>query len=250
MKLKQQATLLIACITAQAFLAACTREDNPATTPGDELQINVTIAAHASIEPGSRATDAAYVTSFADDDQIGVIAVQGGAVVLDNIPYAYGSGAWTPATAGKAYIPPGTVDWLVYYPYSVTMNGKKTVQEILDAFTPTADQGDQAKYTSSDLMTWSGAISGNALTATLAHALALVEINLPAGASDATLDAGDGTVLPWNISGTTWRCLLKPAANATLDGAYTRVNGISTWQQANVTLEAGKYTTLNVTNGI
>jgi hypothetical protein len=241
-------------IMVQMFFA-CTQSDDPAARPGGELQVSVTASGYASIESGApetRATEAGYATSFANGDQIGVIAVQNNAVVQDNISYTYSSGAWAPSDAGKkAYVPFGTVAWIVYYPYSADMDGKKTEEEIFDAFNVPVDQGSQPEYAASDLMMWSGGMSAGAtLNATLAHRLAMLEINLPAGAGNASVQVGAGGVIsPWNISGTTWRCLVKPAAGAAVSGSHIAYATKIAWQQANVTLEAGKYTRLNVANG-
>jgi hypothetical protein len=242
---------MVIMVMVQMFFA-CTQSDDPAARPGSELQVSVTASGYASIESGApetRATDAGYATSFANGDRIGVIAVQNNAVVQDNISYTYGSGAWAPTDAGKkAYVPFGTVAWIVYYPYSTTMDGKKTEAEIVAAFNVPVDQSSQLKYTLSDLMIWSGGMSaGNTLAATLTHRLAMAEIKLPANAGDAKLKVGAGVEIPaWNISGTTWRCLVKPVASVTVSGSHTYSATKIVWQQANVKLEAGKYTSLNI----
>jgi hypothetical protein len=251
--LKHQAKLVIMLVVIQTFFAACTQEDEFATASGDELQLNVTTAGYASIEPGApetRATDAGYATTFAANDEIGIIVVQGGNVVQNNIPYKLSGSTWVPSGASKATIPQGTgVTWLVYYPYSNTMDGKKTVEEIFGAFEVPVDQGTQAKYTKADLMICTGSLSNNTLTATLTHRLAMLEINLPTGAGNAKLAVGGGTVTPWNISGTTFRYLVKPATGVTISGSHAySATAIINWQQTNVTLAVGKYTKVNVTD--
>ncbi|MDR1153324.1 MAG: fimbrillin family protein [Bacteroidales bacterium] len=253
---KHPANLFIMFITVMVqMFFACTQEDDPATKPGDELQVSVTAAGYASVDPGApetRATDVDYATSPASGDRIGITVLNSSnAILYDNIPYTFNGATWAPSDAGnKAYIPSGTAVWLVYYPYSPDMNGKKTEADIFNAFTVPADQGDQEKYTASDLMIWSGGLSvGNTLNVTLAHRLALVEVNLSAGTGNASVQAGaSGVILPWNISGTTWRCLVKPAAGATVSGKYSYHLTDYAWQ-ANVTLEAGKYTKVDAANG-
>jgi hypothetical protein len=255
---KHQANLFIMFIMVQIFFAACTQEEIMENKfSGNELQINVTTVGYiyiASGTPETRATDNGYATTFADGNRIGVIAVQGDAVVLDNIPYTYNGETWATSDDNKMDIPPERVVWLVYYPYSSDMDGKKTEKEIFDAFiasTIPADQGDQDKYTGADLMMWSGDISGNTLAATLTHRLAMVEINLPAEASSVKLSVNSGaTLTPWNIDGMTWRCLVEPAPDgATLSGMYRQESEFLTWQQENVPLVAGKYTQVNVAKG-
>jgi hypothetical protein len=246
---------LITLITVLAFTACTGEEIIKNKLSGDELQINVTTAGYASIEPGTpetRATDNDYNTTFANGDQVGITALNSSNAILhNNIPYTYNGTTWAPTTAtNKVELPPEAgIIYLVYYPYSATMNGKTTEQEIFDTFSVPADQGDQAKYTGADLMICTGSIpAGNTLTVTLTHRLALLEINLPPDASNAQvkIDGTEYTARPFTA--TAYRCIVKPATGVTLTGKYNNPAEYG-WRQKNVALEAGKYTKVNLANG-
>ncbi|GHT32207.1 hypothetical protein AGMMS49574_15280 [Bacteroidia bacterium] len=195
--------------------------------------------------PETRTTDAGYTTSFATGDSIGITVIQDGVIKEDNIPYKYNGTNWNPVAAPADIYTAGIVTYLVYYPYSAAMNGKTSGADIVAAFTPKTNQSAPADYAASDLLTGTGSLVGSTLTATLTHALALVEVSLPAGASAPTLKINGGGVL--TPSTTTFRYIAAPATGATLSGSYTHSGKTFNWSKTGVNLEAGKYAQVNIT---
>ena len=248
--LANHANLLIMLIMVQTFTACNDDTLQDSAQPGGALQINVSAEGFTGSGVQTRASDAGYTTTFAAPDQIGITVIQDGVVRENNIPYRYNGMVWSPVTSGNevhAYTH-GTVTYLVYYPYSTAMDNKTTAADIVVAFTPANDQSAQADYTASDLMTGTGTVSGATLNVTLAHALALVEINLHEGASSPTLKVNGGTALtPYDLDGK-YRCIVKPETSAaTLSGTFTFSSTPLNWSQAGVNLVAGKYVRLDIT---
>lgn len=125
-----------------------------------------------------------YKTVFKGGEQIGITAVKGGVIYhgMDNVPFTYDAtaGAWNPSNTSlpQLYYYPD-VTFIAYYPYDAAMSGKKSEQEIIDAFTPQTDQSTYAAYTASDLMTGEGTVSVTSeglrtLTFQLKHQMALL----------------------------------------------------------------------------
>ncbi|GHU79442.1 hypothetical protein FACS1894145_3600 [Bacteroidia bacterium] len=230
----------VTAIALAVLFFACTQDDELPQT-GTGLQLNVTAQGFASDNPETRASESGYVTTFISGDKIGVTVLSSAnAILQDNIPCTYDGTAWTPDNGAVIYNQSGAT-YLAYYPYSATMNGRKTADEIRDAFTPNADQSDYADYTASDLMTGAGTVAGTTLTIGLAHALALIEVSLPATATAVTLKAGTTDVTPCKI-GDSYRYIAKPQTGVTLSGGYTYLGATLTWQKTSVALTAGQYT--------
>ncbi|GAB6013479.1 beta strand repeat-containing protein [Viscerimonas tarda] len=245
--MKQIMTRTFILLAGIALFAACNDDDNVVETGHDlgALQINVSMTGFTSGSPETRTTDAGYTTSFATGDSIGITVIQDGVIKEDNIPYKYNGTNWNPVAAPADIYTAGIVTYLVYYPYSAAMNGKTSEADIVAAFTPKTNQSAPADYAASDLLTGTGSLSGSTLTATLTHALALVEVSLPAGASAPTLKINGGGVL--TPSTTTFRYIAAPATGATLSGSYTHSGKTFNWSKTGVNLEAGKYAQVNIT---
>ena len=254
MSLKRLKTLRFLMIIAgmAVLLASCHWDDLPDIHAGcdETLQISVTTERFISGDVETRATDIGYTTTFAMGDKIGITVVKDGTTILeDNIPYEYDGLVWNPVISVNAvHFYPGTnIDYLVYYPYAASMNGKTAAAEIVAAFTPQADQSTLTAYTASDLMTGTGMLSSTTLIVTLTHALSLIELNFPSGVSSVTLDINGGTSLKPCFFEETFRYIAKPQDNvAELAGSYTVGSETMSWKLANVMLSAGKYIKINV----
>ncbi|GHT16292.1 hypothetical protein FACS189426_24200 [Bacteroidia bacterium] len=230
-------------LMAVCLFAGCSEDDNLPNGTGEALTIQVSVQGFTSGSPETRTTDAGYTTSFATGDQIGITVIQDGVIRENNIPYEYGGTSWNPVAA-PAGIYTG-VTYLIYYPYSAAMNGKTSVAEIVAAFTPKTDQSAPADYAASDLLTGTSSLSGGSiLSTTLTHALALVEVSLPASATSVTLSVGGASVTPY-FDGNVYRYLSKPVGTTTVSGGYTSF-GTQKGYSKSVALAAGKYARLNV----
>ncbi|MDR0511244.1 MAG: leucine-rich repeat protein [Rikenellaceae bacterium] len=197
----------------------------------------------------TRASESGYVTSFTNDDEIGVTVIENGTTIIeDNVPYKKTSGGWVPTTNRTAHAYSGNITYLVHYPYSATHDGKTTEAAIAAGFTPQSDQSTYAAYTASDLMTGSGSENGGTLTVTLTHAMSLVEIELPAGATGGELKIG-GTVVSTHVVSGALRRIVEPSATpVNLSGSYTFAGFNIVWAKNNAIFEAGKYAKVSVTN--
>jgi hypothetical protein len=234
-----------------AGFAACNTDD--LTIPedsGQELALNVITTGFTTDTPATYASESGYQTLFASGDQIGITVVtQDGTTILhDNIKCVYDGSSWTPDGGTKIYKYPGAT-YFAYYPYDVANDSKTTVAEIVNAFDPQIDQSNYATgYTVSDLMTWNGSTpSGTALDITFAHALALIEVQLPAGATNPSLKIDNGSALTPYVDNETARWIVKPATNVKLSGTCTIGAEPAKWEQNDITLEAGKYRKVNIT---
>jgi hypothetical protein len=236
-----------------ALLMACRDNEPSEMRLGEALSVNVGVAEFNSGGFATRTADTGYTTTFTDGDRIGITVIKDGSTILDNnIPYRYDGSTWSPVNAANAvYRYPGDIAYLVYYPYDATMDDIKTVDEIIATFTLGADQRTHIAYASCDLMTGMGTFSATELSVILTHALSLVEVNLPAVSADVTLSVNGGEeYLPYNIAGTIYRCILKPAESATLSGTYTMGGFTFGWHQDDTALVVGEYIRVNAVNAL
>lgn len=202
------------CVVAALLLGSCSNEpevvgshnNNNNNRPGAPLIIRTTITDFTRIDGGeqTRATEAGNVTTFSDNDAIGLFAITGigtsGATIVDginNLEMTYKSadaladtqGSWMPPEGTDLAYTPG-VTYIAYYPYKegITINPTQSKEAIIasfaemDALQPSTDQSTAEKYTASDLMTASGqpeaASTGKmVLSLKFTHSYALLTVN-------------------------------------------------------------------------
>jgi hypothetical protein len=198
-------TLLAGCL-----LLSCTKEETgEGKDAASALQIHVGVQDFSTVAPEqtpTRTVEKYYGTFFTEGDTIGITSISNGAILKDNIPYRLnGAGAWEPATGEtpKVTVPEdAATTFIAYYPYSVAMAGKKTEEEIFDAFSVATDQSTHEKYTASNLMTATGTLSDDVLHFKLSHRMALIHITQidhnfpPVTLEEFNIDGN--TVLPCN----------------------------------------------------
>jgi hypothetical protein len=233
-------------IASVCLFVACDREDFPEAYLDEPVTLSVTANGFTSGTPDTRASESGYVTTFVSGDKIGILVIAAdGNIVEDNIPYRYSGTVWAPDGVNTVHRYSSGTTYLAYYPYSSAMNGKKTIAEILTAFTPNSDQSVYAGYTASDLMTGTGTVSSTTLNITLKHALSLVEIHLNAtSASQPTFLIGGNSVKPYSIATGVYRYLVKPG-ETTVSGTYKVGTKVIQYSQP-ITIEGGKYARLDV----
>ncbi|MDR0988164.1 MAG: fimbrillin family protein [Prevotellaceae bacterium] len=253
--------------------ASCSTDDilSEKMEPGTTLTLHVTAEGYTD----TRAVESGYTTTFDAGDRIGVSIVAGGALKADNVPFTYDGTNWTSSTPMKYY---AGATYFASYPYDAAHGGKLSESALIAAFTPAADQSTLALYQANDLMTATGSVSGNTLTFSLAHRMALIEMEIPyqsytLGTTGSKylpsempeLQAGGtGGIKPCFMSnlpaGTTpaagtsrsdlYRCLVRPQTTAvSVEGIYRTFDEATLlFTQANVALAAGGYNRLKVTN--
>ena len=278
---------------AAVLLAACAKDELPVSEAGgDAPQFAVTVSdggyapsasartsAATGGSPSTRAAESGYATTFTAGDRIGVFAVKDKAIVsgVDNLcltaKTGNGSLVWQDDT-GKALLSFTGATYYAYYPYRSDLPDKPVptatdaagfFDKVITAWTPATDQSTYAKYTAQDLMTAQGTLSGNSLSFSMAHKMALVVIDLPRTkytftntsptVPDYFIDA-PGTQFtgfsPCRMADGTYRYLLNPlTTNGSLNGSYTMQNDKqSKWSLPladNVT--AGNYKVFKVDGG-
>ena len=198
---------------------------------------------------GTRAQESGYQTSFTNGDQIGVFALKssGNVILEDNIPYTYNGTSWRPANpSNQIHTFGGGITYYAYYPYSSSMSGKKSIAEITAAFTPAQDQSDYTKYTSADLMTATGTLSGSSLSLAFTHAMSLIEIeieettNSTAPYDPAPLFHG---MNPWKMQDKIYRYLVRPGIATTVTFDYGPADNRYAFQKSLAAgdITAGRY---------
>lgn len=211
-------------------LASCSTDELPDNNDKEKTPVGSIKSLQISVSDfkgkvNTRTSESGYQTSFSGDDQIGVFALytSTNTVVDDNIPYKYDSSnnTWQPVNTGTGsniYVYGSGVTYYAYYPYSSAMNGKKSIAEIVSAFTPAKDQSTYAGYTSADLMTGTGILSGNTLTIGLTHDMTLVEVSI-SETTNHTPYNGEPTFYgtkPWKTPSGLYRYLVVPNVEATV----------------------------------
>lgn len=215
-----------------------------------------------------------YKTVFKGGEQIGITGLKNGAVYngMDNVPFTYdaATNAWKPTDSSvlpQLYYYPG-VNYIAYYPYDASMNGKKSEQEIIDAFTPQADQSTYGGYTASDLMTGTGTVTGSngayTITFKLEHRMSLIVVKAE-GKRYVTTSGYEYTSLPFDFSlklndtdlqtyesdAGTNRYITRPtdvSQKVNINFNITNTTPIS-YETTYATLTAGKYYDISFNNG-
>lgn len=247
------------------LLSACNREEKLLTEKGAPLELEITAEDLLPADQAqTRITEGGtggYTTSFSNDDQIGITVLKGGKIVdgMDNVPFTYNStsGKWTP-TSGKNLFYYSDAEYIAYYPHSADMDGKKTIDEIVVAFTPKLNQFNFATgYSPSCLMTATGTANATTkkLSLAFAHQMAMLELQfkqtLNGVEADVMADAGStltvtsgGKNYTFNAQSTDkrYRMMLKPETPVNLDFDYF-IDGVHyTHSVTNLTMPAaGKY---------
>ncbi|MCD8165429.1 MAG: fimbrillin family protein, partial [Bacteroides sp.] len=257
---------ILAFISAGALIASCSQEEE-VVNPGDQiqcLQLSISNPGFQDIE--SRATNAAYVTKFADGDAVGVYAVKSdGSIVEDinNRKFIYSEGVWD--VEGDVIEYKGTefrrFTFYAYYPYSENPAFEPTATDpfatMVNRWVIGAEQsGDN--YTKYDLMTSTGSAEGERLQGkvsfVMSHCMGLVVIKMPSltysfdgtsiedyvipGIAPETIsiDGNEGSAF-YDDETQTYMMLVKPDTKATIAGTYTGVKKMSFSFEA--TLESG-----------
>lgn len=265
-------------------LCGCSNDDEPVATATDGTTLTVTARADgfASTDgtaqtgtPHTRASESGYTTTFVKDDQIGVFAVKNGSVITgcQNVPLTYDGTSWSGSAPVYKY---AGATYFAYYPYTVNMNDKTSVDAIVAAFNTTVtaatDQSTYAKYTACDLMTTTTDVSptGSSLSFSFTHKMSLIEISLPVqkykttdnanayeysapvlGATFSLTPNGSSatTIKPCHMGNGIYR-YIAPAgtSGATVSGAFDTADGKTIeYSKNSLSLSAGNYKRLNVT---
>lgn len=258
----------VALFASAVLLSGCSESELPGN--GDDnnnlaaLTIKVSDGGYASTageKSGTRATESNYTTTFTAGDKIGVYAVKNGAIVggVNNLCLVAtddGNGGIVWKTSdGKSplYIP--EANYYAYYPWQsdTYMTNKVTASAsdanaffatLINNWAPDTDQSTYGKYTAQDLMVVSGTRSGQTLSFSMQHQMALVVIDLPktkytlTNAENKKLDdyfidapgMNFNDFSPCRMSDGTYSYLIKPATSKSLSGSYIKTSATATWE--------------------
>lgn len=149
------------------------KNGNPA-----HLIINV---APFSTNNGTRAVDEGMTTVFEEGDAIGLIVVDGSNEVnssANNLRCEYHDGNWV-LPEGKKLNYEMDSKYIAYFPYQASMNGKKSIEEIVTAFDLPVDQSETEKYRSADLLAAEGVWDGSLASVCfdMHHCFSLLVVN-------------------------------------------------------------------------
>ena len=270
---------LFACLLA---FCGCSTDELPDTEPTDGIgstapfTITVSDGGYASPDgnPHTRATENGYRTDFTAGDQIGVFAVKNGEIVsgVSNLCLtAAGEGSnivWKAADVnGLSGYDKAT--YYAYYPYRKELTGNPVptaadaagfFANVIAAWTPSTDQSTYANYTAQDLMTAQGSRTGNSLSFSMMHCMALVVIDdLPRTKYTFNNDpkipdyflapsaVRFSDFSPYRMNASTYRYLLNPTiANGPLNGSYTDSGNTKAWRFSPSSVNAGEYKVFQV----
>lgn len=247
------------------LLSACNREDKLLIEKGAPLELEITAEDLLPADQAqTRITEGGtggYTTSFSNDDQIGITVLKGGKIVdgMDNVPFTYNStsGKWTP-TSGKNLFYYSDAEYIAYYPHSADMDGKKTIDEIVAAFTPKLNQFNFATgYSPSCLMTATGTANATTkkLSLAFAHQMAMLELQFKQTLNgvEAAVKAEAGSQLNVTAGGREhilylqdtdkrYRLMLKPRTTVDLKLNYTVGETDYAYMETGIAMPAaGKY---------
>lgn len=258
--------LCLLFLSFTAVLCSCANDDEPIlSTDGSTLTVYATAAGFASADGAvTRAQDSEYATTFTDGDKIGVFAVKNGQVIADcnNVPLTYDGTSW----GGNTVYYYKDAKYFAYYPYTTDMTGKKSMDEIVDAFTPQLDQSSYENYTKSDLMTAEGTLANKDLSFSFVHKMSLIEITLPVqkyttggdspyeysspviGATfSVASDGSQKAVTPYPMGGGVYRYIVSAGGSHTVSGEFAAGDKTIEYSQSVSSLSSGNYKRLNVT---
>lgn len=239
------------------MFAACSRVDmyveDSNRQPVSEIRVTINDFTACA---NTRTQENSYQTSFTGNEQIGVFAIKtsGNTLLHNNIPYQYNAstGSWTSVNASdKIYVYGSGVTYYAYYPYSSSMNDKKSIAEIASAFTPIKNQSTYSDYTASDLMTGTGVLNSNVLNFDFTHAMSLIEIEITTRSNTVfTSNPVFYNMSPWEMTtDNLYRYIVKPGASTKVEFEYGPADNRCGYQKelASADVIAGKYTKIKAT---
>jgi hypothetical protein len=245
------AMMLTAAITM--MLCGCSSEEmlSGIASESKTVPISVTDAGFVSaVGKQTRTAEDGVKTTFSKDDAIGIYVTDGSTVKYTNLKYTYddAKSSWTNTTYGANVPFVAGGKYFAYYPYQdtyteatlatdVTANAttpEAFFEPIINAWTPATDQSTHANYTAQDLMVAQGSFATDHYTFSLAHQMALVEVDFAqvryfydGGVRD---KYSFDTYTPYHIGKGQYRILVKPndatmSMNGKIYGDATAVIG-------------------------
>lgn len=287
MKVYNYISMLLIAGAASLFSCSQEEELNKMTDGVSSAGFRISVSDNGFLNatPGTRAVENEYATEFVEGDAIGIFGVDNGMVVddINNRKFTMKGGNWVLDDGGKIIEYKGTefgkMKFYAYYPYSQNVkfdaqaalaDGGDPFAEYVNGWKPDNNQEGE-EYTKYDLMTSSSsAVVDNRFKGeikfTMEHRMALVVLKMPKlvydfANTDVTLDDyelpiingtftlnGDEAVPYYQESTDTYRFLVKPETEVTIEGNYTGVKEMVYTATATLNKGVAKVYTINDAN--
>lgn len=183
---------LIFALTGALMITACSNEIEEQLAENGKNGQNVKFSIGVENLSRTAIADGTLVTSFEQNDEIGIFAYDGEKLVSSNVKYTYNGSEWTSENAIAAQ--DGVkLSYYAYYPYDASVTDPASIKDTVSA-DQTAGFGKNDMLSARNTEAAAGATN---ISLNFAHAMAMVQVSLMEGTtSDANATVTLQSILP------------------------------------------------------
>ena len=183
---------LIFALTGALMITACSNEIEEQLAENGKNGQNVKFSIGVENLSRTAIADGTLVTSFEQNDEIGIFAYDGEKLVSSNVKYTYNGSKWTSENAIAAQ--DGVkLSYYAYYPYDASVTDPASIKDTVSA-DQTAGFGKNDMLSARNTEAAAGATN---ISLNFAHAMAMVQVSLMEGTtSDANATVTLQSILP------------------------------------------------------
>ena len=183
---------LILALTGALMITACSNEIEEQLAENGKNGQNVKFSIGVENLSRTAIADGTLVTSFEQNDEIGIFAYDGEKLVSSNVKYTYNGSGWTSENAIAAR--DGVkLSYYAYYPYDASVTDPASIKDTISA-DQTAGFGKNDMLSARNTEAAAGATN---ISLNFAHAMAMVQVSLMEGTtSDANATVALQSILP------------------------------------------------------
>lgn len=183
---------LIFALTGALMITACSNEIEEQLAENGKNGQNVKFSIGVENLSRTAIADGTLVTSFEQNDEIGIFAYDGEKLVSSNVKYTYNGSEWTSENAIAAQ--DGVkLSYYAYYPYDASVTDPASIKDTVSA-DQTAGFGKNDMLSARNTEAAAGATN---ISLKFAHAMAMVQVSLMEGTtSDANATVTLQSILP------------------------------------------------------
>lgn len=183
---------LIFALTGALMITACSNEIEEQLAENGKNGQNVKFSIGVENLSRTAIADGTLVTSFEQNDEIGIFAYDGEKLVSSNVKYTYNGSEWTSENAIAAQ--DGVkLSYYAYYPYDASVTDPASIKDTISA-DQTAGFGKNDMLSARNTEAAAGATN---ISLNFAHAMAMVQVSLMEGTtSDANATVALQSILP------------------------------------------------------
>lgn len=171
---------LIFALTGALMITACSNEIEEQLAENGKNGQNVKFSIGVENLSRTAIADGTLVTSFEQNDEIGIFAYDGEKLVSSNVKYTYKGSEWTSENAIAAQ--DGVkLSYYAYYPYSESVTDPSAINVTVNSDQATNGFSKDDVLTAKNTEAEAGATS---VSLTFAHAMAMVQVSLMEGTTD------------------------------------------------------------------